>query len=295
MGRRRVFIWRVSIHTALVGLAALATAGAARAQGGPPFLTNDPGTPGNANWEINLAAMPLVTREAAAWQLPQIDLNFGLGDRIQLTYEVPYTLQANRRQSLHGDWGNGFPGIKWRFLDTGEDGWQLSVFPQLQTGGSGAARDVGIAAPAPRYLLPLAAATRLGPIDVDAEAGYYLPGHGARERILGLVAGHEFNARLELDVELYDDRASGAPPQFTTLDIGGRFRLAPGLIALFMAGGSVAGRNGYLGIQILLSHYGRTLLGAPGPMQGSVQPAASIASANAPRMPAALPRPGGAT
>src|ERR1700677_2696263 len=31
--------------------------GAARAQAGPPFLTNDPGTPGNANWEINVGSM----------------------------------------------------------------------------------------------------------------------------------------------------------------------------------------------------------------------------------------------
>jgi hypothetical protein len=28
-----------------------------RAQAGPPFLTNDPGTPGNGNWEISIASM----------------------------------------------------------------------------------------------------------------------------------------------------------------------------------------------------------------------------------------------
>jgi hypothetical protein len=29
-------------------------------KGGPPYYTNDPGTPGNLNWEINLGYMPLL-------------------------------------------------------------------------------------------------------------------------------------------------------------------------------------------------------------------------------------------
>ena len=40
----------------LAVLAALLHALPARAQGGPPFLTTDPGTPGNGNWEINVGA-----------------------------------------------------------------------------------------------------------------------------------------------------------------------------------------------------------------------------------------------
>ena len=114
----------------------LGFAGAARAQGGPPFLTNDPGTPGNANWEINLGSMPSVMRGESSYQLPQIDLNFGLGERIQLTYEIPYVLQAADGQPVRSGWSNGDPGFKWRFLDQGEDGWQLSTFPQIETGAS---------------------------------------------------------------------------------------------------------------------------------------------------------------
>lgn len=53
--------------------------GAVHAQAGPPFLTNDLGTPGNGNWEINIASMPSISRGNASYQVPQIDLNFGLG------------------------------------------------------------------------------------------------------------------------------------------------------------------------------------------------------------------------
>jgi hypothetical protein len=240
------------------------------AQAGPPFLTNDPGTPGNTNWEINLASMQVVTRGASTYQVPQIDLNFGVGDRIQLTYEVPYVLQTSMSQPLQSGWGNGYPGVKWRFLDQGEDGWQMSLFPQMETAGSELARQKTIAAPGPRYLLPVEVSKKLGPLDVDFEAGYYVAGHGPRERILGLVAGHSVSERLEFDAEIYDDRAYDGGPHSTTLDIGGRYKLHRGVIALFMAGRSVNGFAdgqpefmGYVGVQILLSDYGRTLTQEP--------------------------------
>jgi hypothetical protein len=244
--------------------------GVARAQAGPPFLTNDPGTPGNANWEINLGSMQTITRGASSYQVPQIDLNFGVGDRIQLTYEVPYILQANAGQALASGWGNGYPGVKWRFLDQGDEGWQASAFPQVETGGSLLAREKGIAEAGPRYLLPLEVMKKVGPLDVDFEAGYYVAGHGTKERIFGLVAGRSVTEGLELDAEVYDDRAYGTAPHSTTLDLGGRYKLRPGMIALFMMGRSVTGFNdgrpefiGYCGVQFLLSDYGRTFTEEP--------------------------------
>jgi len=240
--------------------------GTARAQAGPPFLSNDPGTPGNANWEINLGSMQTVARSVSSYQLPQIDLNFGVGDRIQLTYEIPYILQTSASQPLESGWGNGYPGVKWRFLDQGEDGWQMSTFPQVETGASMLARQKGIAVPGPRYLLPVEVTKKIGPLDVDFEAGYYVAGHGPKERILGLVTGRSVNERLELDAEIYDDRAYGAAAHSTTLDLGGRYKLRRGMIALFMAGRNITGFGagqpefiGYVGVQFLLSNYGRTL------------------------------------
>jgi hypothetical protein len=239
----------------------------AHAQAGPPFLSNDPGTPGNANWEINLASMQTIARGVASYQVPQIDLNFGVGDRIQLTYEIPYIVQTSSGQPQQTGWGNGFPGVKWRFLDEGEDGWQMSTFPQVETGASSLARQKGIAVAGPRYLLPLEVTKKVGEFNVDFEAGYYFPGNGPKEHILGLVAGRPVTERLELDAELYDDRVYDGN-RSTTLDFGGRFKLGRGFIALFMAGRSIGSDGqpqfiGYFGVQILLSNYGRTLTSEP--------------------------------
>jgi hypothetical protein len=247
-------------------LAALACGAAAGAHGdaGPPYLTNDPGTPGSGNWEINLGAAPTVQSGTRSWQLPQLDFNFGLGERIQLTYEIPYVVQNRDGEAAGGGWSNAYPGLKWRFFDQGEGGWQISTFPQFETAASSLSQRRGIAAAGSRLLLPVEVAKDVGPISLDFEAGYYV--QGAPERIVGFVAGRKLTPRLELDAELYNDHLLGASPDVTTLDVGGRFRLHRGFILLFMAGRSLAGNGpgqtefmGYLGVQILLSDYGRSL------------------------------------
>jgi hypothetical protein len=246
--------------------ALLLASAAAHAQGGPPFLTNDPGTPGDGHWEINVAAAQTLTHALDSYQLPQFDINYGVGERVQLTYEVPYVIDTAPGQPRHSGWSNAYPGVKWRFLDQGEDGWQLSTFPQVETGAAVLAQERGIASPGPRFFLPFEAARKFGPVDVDVEAGYYFPKQGLKERIIGLVAGHSFSEGLELDAELYDDRAIGGAPRYTLLDLGGRYKLSGGIYALFMAGRSATGSggagpafNGYFGVQILLKDYGRAL------------------------------------
>jgi len=118
---------------------------------GPPFLTNDPGTPGNGNWEINIAAMQTTLADVSSWQLPQLDVNYGVGERIQLTGEIPYVVVNASGQPQATGWGNANPGVKWRFFDQGEGGWQMSTFPMYQTGVSSEAQRKGIGVAGPPY------------------------------------------------------------------------------------------------------------------------------------------------
>ncbi len=265
---------RVMTHrrwAALALLAELVCAPVLRAQGGPPLLTTDTGTPGNANWEINVGAMATHTSAGTSSQLPQLDVNFGVGDRIQLTYQQSYIVQSGSAASTVSGYGNALLGVKWRFFDQGQEGgWQVSTFPQFETAGSARAQREGFAIDGPRLLLPVEVTKRVGSLDVNLEAGYYFPRNGPDERFVGLALGREVNERLELDGEIYADRASGAPPDDTTLDVGFRYKLHPAFIVLGMAGRSIAGNGGehvqfmgYLGLQILLSDYGRSLLRGP--------------------------------
>ena len=243
-----------------------------KAQGGPPLLTNDPGTPGNGNWEINLGVMPVLRHDQNAYQVPQIDLNFGLGDRIQLTYEVPYVLQTSPGQVRQTGWSNGFPGVKWRFFQDDKHGWQISTFPQFEVAGPSRSVKNGIAEGATRFLLPIEVTKAFPKIDLDFEAGYYFAWDSHPERILGFAAGHQFTPKLEIVGEVYNDRAMGALPHDTTFDAGGRYRLGKGFILLIMAGRSFSSNTsgqpnflGYVGLQILLKDYGKHRLDANSP------------------------------
>ena len=100
----------------------------ARAQGGPPFRTDDPETPGNRHWEINFGYIGDRNPAAGAYQLPDFDINYGLGDRIQLKYELPIALEESRPQpasatspAVSGQTvaglGESLLGIKWRFYE----------------------------------------------------------------------------------------------------------------------------------------------------------------------------------
>ena len=237
----------------------------ASAQAGPPLLTNDPGTPGPKEWEINLGVQPVLRQGVSQIQLPQLDINYGVGERIQLTVEVPYVIQSTNTPNLQTGWANAFTGVKWRFLDNWH-GWNVSTFPQLETGGPQGSVKNGIAGSGNRLLVPLEVQKNWGPMEFDFEAGYFFPFQGHDERILGFAAGHQFNKKFELIGEVYNDYAMGDLPHDTTWDMGGRYGFHKGLVLLFMAGRSFSGPAsgqptflGYVGIQILLERNGRAL------------------------------------
>jgi hypothetical protein len=142
-------------------------------------------------------------------QLPQLDVNYGLGERIQLTGEIPYVVANASGQPQATGWGNANPGVKWRFFDQGAQGWQLSTFPVYQTGVSAEAQSKGIGVAGPRFFLPLEVARKVGAFSFALEAGTCISVHGDHEHILGLVVGQQMTARLELDGELYYDTIRG--------------------------------------------------------------------------------------
>jgi hypothetical protein len=241
----------------------------AKAQGSPPLLTNDPGTPGTKNWEINLGVMPTLRQGEHEFQLPQLDFNYGVGRTIQLTFEVPYLLQTVPGPPTLHAWSNAFPGVKWRFIDD-KHGWNVSVFPQFELSGPARATKLGLAQNGTRALLPLEVQRKFGPLELDVEVGYFLPIHGHEERIIGFSAGYTFTKKLEVMGEVYNDRAMGDLPHDTTWDFGGRYGFHRGLIFLFMAGRSFSDNASgqpnflaYIGIQVLLEKNGLALHAEP--------------------------------
>src|SRR5580693_10337693 len=71
----------------------------AHAQAGPPFRTDDPETPGNKHWEINFSWLADRNPQEGSYSIPDFDVNYGLGDRIQLKYELPIAVHEDRGNS----------------------------------------------------------------------------------------------------------------------------------------------------------------------------------------------------
>src|SRR5208283_882693 len=101
----------------LVGLPLLIVCQAAHAQGGPPFRTDDPDTPGNRHWEINMGFIADHNPWNAYYQTPDFDFNYGLGDRIQLKYELPIVSHTDENNVTSTGLGESLLGVKWRFYE----------------------------------------------------------------------------------------------------------------------------------------------------------------------------------
>jgi hypothetical protein len=262
----------------LFPLIAAAVAPRAHAQGGPPFITDDPGTPGNKHWEINFGWIADHNPGLAMYEVPDIDMNYGWGDRIQLKYELPAAAATDEHNTTRAGLGESLLGVKWRYFEHHTAGepksdenmdFSLGTYPQASINNPTSAVRRGIVENGPQYYLPIEATAKWGPIDFNGEVGRWfgnrhIPSRWGR----GLIAGHEFSDRFELYSEIYDlqdvNRIDGVPKQRElTADLGGRQTLdKKGHIRLLFMGGraiqAVTRQNSepnwiaYLGVQLLL-------------------------------------------
>lgn len=100
---------------------------AASAQGGPPFRTDDPETPESRHFEINFGFIADRGASAGDYEVPDFDFNYGLGNRIQLKYELPIAIAETRSEDVAGlpdqhrgvvgGLGESLFGIKFRFYE----------------------------------------------------------------------------------------------------------------------------------------------------------------------------------
>jgi hypothetical protein len=229
------------------------------AQGGPPYYTNDPGTPGNHNWEINLGYMPFLYTNNSITHQPDVDINYGLGDRIQLTFENAWLRVVNPASSPKYGLGQDQLGVKWRFYDNQESGFAISVFPQVSLNNPNNSASRGITPRSASVIFPLEFTKKLGPVNLNWEAGYNYVHTGNDGWLAGVVVGHDLTENLEVDAEFYALGTFHPSAGQQTIEGGVRCKIHPPFILLLMAGRSVQPSSteqprfvGYFGMQFLL-------------------------------------------
>ena len=235
---------------------ALAAAAPAPGQGGPPLVTDDPGTPGARNWEVNVAFTMDRTSSAALYGTPLVDANYGWGERVQLKLEIPWVFLSEDGSGTRSGLGNPLLGVKWRFLDEETAGVAVSTYPQFGFNLLPSSANRGLADEDAHFLLPISAAKTVGPLELNVEVGRVFQSGGDGTWVWGVALGHVFGT-VEALAEIYGTRGDDAAARQVVVNLGGRIPLSPGSVILASGGWSLSDGNGpqhaflYLGLQLV--------------------------------------------
>ena len=178
----------------------------------------------------------IVTRTPGRWELdaPHLDLNYGLGDRIQLKLEAPWVFVRNSDDSWKSGLGRGNAGIKWRFIGDDDSKFSMSTYPQYTWNILSSSARRGIAEPGHEFLLPVELATKLGGVPVDFEAGRNFVTEGANEWVAGAVLAPKCSEKVD---GLFEARHTWSRDEHATLlNVGMRWKIRESMSMLASIG-----------------------------------------------------------
>jgi len=226
-------------------------------QGGPPMITDDPGTPGNGKWENNLAIAFDNRPNETLIELPAIDLNYGLGDHVQLTLQTAPILLKRSGHGLIGGIGGTEAAVKWRFLDEATSGLDMSMFPRVIFNVAQSSVRRGLAEEGTRFQIPFQAAKTFGRVHFDAEFGPRASTVGRSEWLYGVVCGFDVYKQTMLMTELHDESRMNFSRHVLTLNVGLRHEFTENYILIVSMGHELRSPDeptaiiGYFGMQFV--------------------------------------------
>jgi hypothetical protein len=216
--------------------------GSAFAQGGPPLITDDPDTPGPGHWEINIATLLEKHGAERKGDLLHLDFNYGVGDRIQLKFEMPWVGASNGDGNRTHGWGDAVAGVKWRFL--GQEGTAVawSVYPQFSFNTAHSSVDKGLVDEGRELFVPSELTLEMFHVEINGEVGRNFVEHGPGTWQYGLSTEGHVVPRLEVVAELHDEVTDRrATPADVIANVGGRAKLTRQIVLMFSAGRRLRG------------------------------------------------------
>jgi hypothetical protein len=168
---------------------------------------------------------------------PRLDFNYGVGERIQLKFEVPWVRAREDGNGLQDGAGNAVAGVKWRFL--GQEGVRVawSVYPQLEFNTTHSSVEKRIVDDGPRFLLPTELTVEFAHLEVNGEIGRNFVSGGSDNWIFGVSAERRV-ARLELLGELHGEQMPGGTTELF-VNVGARPKLTRQTVLLLATGRTV--------------------------------------------------------
>lgn len=222
------------------------------------MITDDPGTPGDRKWEINLAIAFEHRSGETSFDLPAIDLNYGVGERIQLTLQTAPVLLTREDHGPIGGLGGTEAAVKWRFLDEEKNGVDVSMFPRIIFNITQSSVRRGLAEDGTRFQIPFQISKTFGRFHADAEFGPVGITVGRSEWVYGIVGGFDVTKTTMLMAELHGTSRMNFDSDVLTVNFGIRQNLNEHCIFIGSLGHDVRTPDddplaliGYFGVQLL--------------------------------------------
>jgi hypothetical protein len=224
------------------------------------MITDDPGTPGPGKWENNFAIAWEDRAGDKSFDVPALDLNYGVGERIQLTLQTAPVILKHSSHGPIGGLGGTEAAVKWRFFDEEQDGFgfSMSMFPRIIFNIVQSSARRGLAEDGTRFQLPFQIAKKVGIVDLDVEWGPLASTVGRSEWLYGIVGGIEVTKKTVLMAEFHGTSRMSFDQDVLTVNFGVRQTLTEHCILIASLGHEVrapAGESlafiGYMGVQLL--------------------------------------------
>src|SRR6476660_7740854 len=226
-------------------------------QGGPPMITDDPGTPGNGKWENNFAIIFEHRPNETSIDVPEIDLNYGVGEHVQLTLQNAPVLLKRSGHGLIGGLGSTEAAVKWRFLDEATSGFDMSMFPRVIFNVAQSSVRRGLTEDGTRFQLPFQASKAFGRFHADAEFGQLTSTVRPSELLYGIVGGIEVTNTTMLMAELHGTSRTNFTQNVLTVNFGLHHQFTETRILIASLGHEIRDPDqllaliGYFGLQLL--------------------------------------------
>jgi hypothetical protein len=204
----------------------LLAVGSVRGQGGPPMLTDDPGTPGDGKFEINLAIAFEHRPNETSFDAPTIDINYGVGDRIQLNLQGgPVVLKRSDHGPI-GGLGVSEAAMKWRFIDDQKTGVTMSMYPRILFNISQSAARRGLAEDGTRFQIPFQFAKAFPGFDLDLEWGPLVSTVGPSQWLYGIVIAVDVSKTAAVMAELHGTSRTNFSDDELAVNVGVRQKIS---------------------------------------------------------------------
>lgn len=234
---------------------ALAGATMAPAQGGPPLLTDDPGTVSPGKWEINLAWVHRRLPGRIENELPHLDAAHGFTRNAQFKLEVPWVFAAEDGRTMNGD-GGFSTGVKWRFFEGKGSLPAISTYPQVGFSLEPRSVRLGLAEGGTSLLLPIEMQWASSGFDLNADAGVFYQAGAAPGWLGGVAVGRELWG-VEWLAEIHGEGVASTGESNWVEQLGFRRDLGKSATLLFALGRTFAENRSdalswtsYVGIQL---------------------------------------------